>query len=196
MLIFVLFMINVNFTAIDFETAHALFPCEIGMTRVENGVLTETKSWLIKPSCFPYMNPLCQKVHGITSVDVSEAKTFEELWSELRHWLDSQFVVAHNAPFDMAVLRSALAYYDLAVPWIDYFCSIRLARKAWKGLPSYSLGRLCEYHGIEFHHHRAGDDSYACALLTLKALNTLGISSVEELPAVADIVLKRLKSCV
>ena len=42
-----------NFTAIDFETAHAEFPCEIGLTRVENGIIINTKSWLIKPACFP-----------------------------------------------------------------------------------------------------------------------------------------------
>ena len=34
-----------NFIAIDFETAHAEFPCEIGLTRVENGVVTNTQSW-------------------------------------------------------------------------------------------------------------------------------------------------------
>ena len=38
-----------TYTAIDFETAHANYPCEIGLTRVEDGIILESKSWLIKP---------------------------------------------------------------------------------------------------------------------------------------------------
>ena len=30
-----------NFTAIDFETAHANYPCEIGLSRIENGIIIE-----------------------------------------------------------------------------------------------------------------------------------------------------------
>ena len=162
-----------TFTAIDFETAHAQFPCEIGLCRVENGIVTETKSWLIKPACFPYMNPWNERVHGISSADLLHAKSFEELWSEILPYLEDQIVVAHNAAFDMGVLRASLAYYDLAVPWLEYFCSVSLSRKIWKSLPSHSLGALCEYHAIQFRHHRAGDDAKACALIVLKAFETM-----------------------
>jgi DNA polymerase III subunit epsilon len=163
----------VTFTAIDFETAHAQFPCEIGLCRVENGIVTETKSWLIKPACFPYMNPWNERVHGISSADLVNAKTFEELWSEILPYLEDQIVVAHNAAFDMGVLRASLAYYDLAVPWMEYFCSVSLSRKIWKELPSHSLGALCEFHNIRFNHHRAGDDARACAIIVLKAFEVM-----------------------
>jgi len=104
-----------NFVAIDFETAHAAFPCEIGLSRVENGKIIQSKSWLIKPACFPYMNPWNERVHGISSKDVATAQTFEDIWGELKSWLDESLLVAHNAAFDMRVLRSALSYYDLAI---------------------------------------------------------------------------------
>lgn len=130
-----------TFTAIDFETAHADFPCEIGLSHVENGRMTESKSWLIKPVCFPYMNPWNVRVQGITSKNVAKAHTFEQLWPELKPWLDNSVLVAHNAAFDMKVLRSVLNYYDLAMPWIEYFCSVSLSRKVWKELPSHSLKR-------------------------------------------------------
>lgn len=169
-----------TFTTIDFETAHATFPCEIGVTRVVDGVITFTSSQLIKPACFPYMNYWNQRVHGITSGDVALAPTFEELWSKLRPWLDDTFLVAHNAAFDMGVLRSVLEYYDLARPKSEYFCSVSLSRKVWKHLPKHSLDVVSQYHDIQFNHHRAGDDSRACALITLKAFEELNVSTVDE----------------
>lgn len=181
-----------NFTAIDFETAHAEFPCEIGLTRVENGQIIQSKSWLIKPACFPYMNPWNQRVHGISSANVSNAKTFEEIWAELKPWLEDNYLVAHNAAFDMRVLRSVLAYYDLAIPWSEYFCTVSLSRKTWKQLPSHSLGVVSEYHNIRFNHHRAGDDAEACAKIALKAFETFEASNVLDGLSKMGVKLKKL----
>lgn len=181
-----------NFTAIDFETAHADFPCEIGLSRVVEGQIVETKSWLIKPACFPYMNPWNERVHGITAADVASARTFEELWSELKPWIEDQTLVAHNAAFDMKVLRSSLNYYDLAIPWSEYFCSVSLSRKVWKHLPSHSLGALSEYHDIRFNHHRAGDDARACAIIVLKAWEENNITGLKDGLNALGVKLKRL----
>jgi len=181
-----------NFVAIDFETAHANYPCEIGLTRVVNAQIIESKSWLIKPACFPYMNPWNQKVHGISTADVAHALTFEELWSELKPWFDDSILVAHNAAFDMRVLRATLAFYDLAVPIADYFCSVSLSRKAWKQLPSHSLGTVCEFHDIRFHHHRAGDDAEACARIALKAFETVEAAILEDGLKNLGVALKKL----
>lgn len=181
-----------NFIALDFETAHANYPCEIGLSRVENGIILDSKSWLIKPGCFPYMNPWNQKVHGISSADVATAKTFEELWSELKYWMEDSTLVAHNAAFDMRVLRSALAYYDLALPWAEYFCSVSLSKKVWKQLPSHSLSTVSQFHNINFNHHRAGDDARACAIIALKAFESIEANNVEEGLKKVGIALKRL----
>jgi len=181
-----------NFTAIDFETAHADFPCEIGLTQVKNGQIIESKSWLIKPACFPYMNPWNQRVHGISSANVSNARTFEELWAELKPWLEDQYLVAHNAAFDMRVLRSALAYYDLAIPWAEYFCSVSLSRKTWKHLSSHSLGTVSQFHNIQFNHHRAGDDAEACAKIALKAFETITALNVSDGLKKLGVALKKL----
>ena len=169
-----------TFTAIDFETAHADFPCEIGICRVEHGQIVETLSWLVKPACFPYMNPWNERVHGISSADVATAPDFGTLWVKLAPYFRDNMLVAHNAAFDMKVLRAALQYYDIALPYCDYFCSVSLSRKAWKQLKSHSLGNLCEYHDIRFQHHHAGDDARACALITLKAMETMQIGSLDE----------------
>jgi DNA polymerase-3 subunit epsilon len=181
-----------NFIAIDFETAHADIPCEIGLSRVENGQITESKSWLIKPACFPFMNPWNERVHGISSADLAFASTFDDLWSELKPWFEDNYLVAHNASFDMRVLRSVLGYYDLAIPWSEYFCSVSLSRKVWKELPGHSLGVLCQFHNIQFHHHRAGDDAKACAIIALKAFEEIEAANVQEGLKKAGVKLKRL----
>jgi DNA polymerase-3 subunit epsilon len=158
---------NMTFTAIDFETADASFPCEIGLSRVENGEITETKSWLIKPACFPRMNPWNQRIHGISSKDVSKSLTFDEL-------------------------RSTLAYYDLAIPRVEYFCTVNVSRKIWKQLPSHSLSAVSEFHNIHFNHHRAGDDAKVCALIALKAFENVNALNVEDGLKKMGILLKRL----
>lgn len=181
-----------TFTAIDFETAHSNFPCEIGLSRVTDGIVTESKSWLIKPACFPYMNPWNQRVHGISASDVSEANTFEELWGELKPWFDDNILVAHNASFDMRVLRSSLEYYDLAIPHVDYFCSVNVSRKVWKHLPSHSLSAVSHYHNINFNHHRAGADAEVCAMIVLKAFEAIDSMNMEDGLMKLGITLKKL----
>ncbi|MDD3080317.1 MAG: 3'-5' exonuclease [Paludibacter sp.] len=181
-----------NFTAIDFETAHANFPCEIGLAKVENGIVTKSESWLIKPACFPYMNPWNERVHGISSAELATEHAFDELWSQIKPYLEDQFVVAHNAAFDMKVLAETLRYYDIAFPHIDYFCSVSLSRKVWKHLPKHSLGALSEFLDIQFNHHRAGDDARACAIITLKAFEKLNTETLEKGIGESGIKLKKL----
>ena len=120
------------------------------------------------------------------------ASTFEELWGELNTWMEESILVAHNAAFDMRVLRSALACYDLAIPRVEYFCSVNVSRKVWKQLPSHSLGALSDYHNIHFNHHRAGDDAKVCAMIALKAFETVEALSVQDGLKKLGISLKRL----
>jgi DNA polymerase III epsilon subunit-like protein len=51
-------------------------------------------------------------------------------------------LAAHNAAFDMSVLRAALEWYELPVPPFKYFCTLKLARAAWPELKSHALTSL------------------------------------------------------
>ena len=150
----------IDFCAIDFETAtherHSA--CEMGICIVENGQLTTTKTWLIKPPSYPYFHPRNIDVHGITPNDVKDAPTFDEVWHEAESLMYGTLMIAHNAAFDAGVLRSCLDYYGFFKPKINYLCSISLAKKSWNNLPRYGLKTLAEHHNIQFTHHRAGAD--------------------------------------
>lgn len=174
-------MDSLSFTAIDFETASGLIPCEVGICVVENGRISYERSLLIKPYCFPYMSYHHQKVHGITLQDLEYARTFDLLWDELLPYIDGQILVAHNAGFDMGVLKTALDLYDFGYPRTGYLCSLKTARRTWKGLKAYNLKALCDRLDINVYHHQAGSDAKACAKIMLHAADVLQVSSLNEL---------------
>ncbi len=160
-----------DFLALDFETAtpQADSPCELGIAVVRGGVVREVRNWLIKPRQWPYFSPWNVAVHGIRPDDVASSPRWDDIWEEVADLLDGSTVVAHNAAFDMTVLRSTLASHGLPHPTFHYFCSVSMARRVWPGRTSYGLGPMCAFHGIPLRHHRAGNDAEATAELVLRA---------------------------
>jgi DNA polymerase-3 subunit epsilon len=99
----------------------------------------------------------------------------------LRDYLVGKTVLAHNAAFDINVLRSTLNEYFIPHPQLSYQCSVIIARKTWPGLGSYKLNNLARRFGISFKHHDAAEDAFACAKIVLAAGVTLGANSFNEL---------------
>ena len=159
-----------NFVAFDFETANYQREsvCELGIAVVENGQITETRSWRICPTP-NWFHPGNIRVHGITAQDVDQSPKFGAIWAEAKPYFEHANVVAHNASFDMSCLRHVLSQYDLAFPTLSYACSLQVARRAWSGFRSYGLGPLSQQFGIELCHHAAESDAVACAQILVKA---------------------------
>lgn len=170
-----------DFITLDFETANSRrdSPCELGLTFVKGGQITDTRSWLIKPrgNDFDYFNTL---IHGISQKDVAQKPEFNELWPEILPLITDNFIIAHNAGFDMSVLRWTLDSYSISFPRFKYSCSYIFSKKVWEGLPSYDLKTLCQINNIALKHHRAGPDSRATAELTLKAFEKAGLTSIND----------------
>ncbi|MEQ9009478.1 MAG: exonuclease domain-containing protein, partial [Ekhidna sp.] len=103
-----------SFSALDFETAtwNPSSVCQIGIVRMEDGKVVEKVNKLIQPPKNEYFYKNIE-VHGIKPDDTKDAPFFEEVWFDVRHLIEDQVVVAHNADFDVNCLRSSLAYYDL-----------------------------------------------------------------------------------
>ncbi len=176
-------MHSMNFIAIDFETATAErdSPCEIGLTFVNNLQIVETKSWLIKPR-YPAFDHFNMMLHGIQPRDIANEPEFNMLWKEILPLIENQFLIAHNASFDLSVLRKTLDSYKLPYPTLNYSCSYIFSKKVWQGLAAYDLKTLCKFNNIDLHHHRAGADSRATAQLVLKAFEIAGVTCFEDFP--------------
>lgn len=162
---------RMEFLALDFETATAQpdSPCELGIAVVRDGSVQAVHNWLIKPPQWPYFSPHNIAVHGITPQAVANAPRWADIWPEVSELLRDRTVVAHNAAFDMNVLRSTLSGHGIPFTPFEYFCSVSMARKVWPGHRSYGLSAMCALHGIPLQHHRAGNDAAATAELVLRA---------------------------
>lgn len=171
-----------QFVAIDFETANEKrsSPCSVGVVVVRGGKATESFYTLIRPrECrFSAYNT---SIHGITAEDVKDKPEFPEVWQGLRRMLDAGVVLAHNASFDMSVLRCTLAEYEMEFPDLTYSCTRIIAKAAWPGLVSYRLTMVARSLGIEFEHHHALCDAQACAEIACRACEETGSPTLDEL---------------
>lgn len=177
-----------NFVAIDFETANEqrASACALGIVVVENGCLVEERSLLIRPPELRF-NRFNTRLHGIGEGDVETEPDFFELWPEIEPYFSGRTVIAHNAVFDMSVLRGMLDVYRIDHPELRYACTMRMARRAWPYLGRYRLGTVAEHLTISFVHHDALEDARVCALIALRAGQEIAAASFDELATRLDV---------
>lgn len=102
---------------------------------------------------------------GITNEMVAQAPAFEAIAAELYDLLHDKVFVAHNVNFDYSFLRHFFKScgYTFDPPRL---CTVRLSRKVFPGLKSYSLGNICAYLSIPLKdRHRASGDVEATVRL-------------------------------
>ena len=166
-----------DFTAIDFETANSssASACAVGLARVREGRVVATAGWLIQPPPgHDRFFELNIGIHGIRPDDVATAPTWVEQLDALTAFVGDDVLVAHNAGFDMRVLRSACAPYR-------YICSLQASRKTYD-LDSYRLPSVAAAAGfLDFAHHDATADALACAHIMIDTALRAGADDIVEL---------------
>ena len=174
-----------NFISIDFETANPsrVSICAAGMAVFEDGNLTETPYWLVRPpkphGCFW---PDFIEIHGLTHLNVLDAPEFPTIAPEfLARLTRADLVIAHKADFDIEHLRETLDYFGLPRPEFDYVCTCQLARRVWPELPDHKLGTLAAHIGHQFNHHHAKDDAEAAGRVLLAMMKHANATTPREL---------------
>ncbi|MBD2768162.1 3'-5' exonuclease [Hymenobacter sp. BT664] len=164
---------NLDFTAIDFETANErrASACAVGVVRVSGGQIVETYQTLLRPRELrvDWRN---FQVHGIAEADLHAAPSIADAWANLLPYLHRQPVVAHNSAFDVSVLEHTLRDHDLPIPAFHCLCSVKLAKAAWPYLQRHKLDHVAAHFGIPLNHHDALSDARACAEITVRALRS------------------------
>lgn len=167
--------------AIDFEATglpteedpHAI--CEIGFTEVLDGVVSgQTFAMLVNPG-----RPMpceAQAVHHISDADLEGARPITDGLQMLMRG-PPDFFAAHNADYEQAFFAGG------GVPWIDTW---KVALRLWPDAPSHSQ-QVLRYHldlGCDRDRaapaHRAGPDSYVCAMILARILQD-GRASLDQM---------------
>lgn len=157
-----------KYIAFDVETPNRF--CDrmsaIGITVVENGAITEEYYSLVDPET--HFDRFNIRLTGINEYAVKDAPTFGQLWRQIEPILSGGILVAHNAVFDLGVLKRCLCDYDIF--WrerVRFICTVQTGRRLLPNM-SHKLNVMCDYYGIPLDHHHAASDSRACAQILLK----------------------------
>jgi DNA polymerase-3 subunit epsilon len=149
---------------------------EIAVRITDGSAVLESREWLIRPEM-----PVPQYITNLTGIDnemLQHAPAFSEVAEDVINMLRGHVFIAHNAAFDHTHLKSAFASCGMPLK-TRTLCTVRLARRCWPGLKSYSLGNLCASKGIAIQNrHRAGGDADATVILFHKLVETLGMDAL------------------
>ena len=141
---------------------------EIAAIKHDGSKIVDTYETLINPG--RPIPSFIQKLTGINDEMVKDAPTFAEIAGELDKFTANSIFIAHNVNFDYRFIREEFRKIGR-----DFsrrkLCTVQLSRKAFPGLPSYSLNKITKELTISLDgHHRAGVDARATAKLFQKII--------------------------
>ena len=159
-----------TYTVFDVETPNRANDrmSAIGITVIGGKIVDEFYSLVDPETHFDYFNT---KLTGISSDTVKGAPTFPELWKKIEPYMSDGILTAHNAVFDMGVLKSCLINYG--IDWkksAKYLCTVKIGRDVLPNM-RHNLNVMCEHYGIALDHHQAASDSRACAEILLRYID-------------------------
>lgn len=164
------------YTVVDIETTgngiHGNRITEIALFNLEGHTIVDSFSSLVNPEC--PVPSFITSLTGITTAMVRQAPRFADLAPQIEAFTRGRIFVAHSVNFDYPIVKAEFERCG-----IDFtrkkLCTVRLSRKVFPGLRSYSLGKLCSSLQIPLRdRHRAAGDAHATALLLKKILEKPG----------------------
>ncbi|MBQ6061106.1 MAG: PolC-type DNA polymerase III [Clostridia bacterium] len=134
---------------------------EIGAVKLVNGVVSDSFEMLVDPR--EALPPKITEITGITDMQLEGQPTAEEALPQLMEFIGGLPLAAHNANFDISLMRAELRRIGLEWngPVLD---TLSYARKLYPQLKSFRLGALCKHLGVSLKNaHRAVHDAAATA---------------------------------
>ena len=179
--------------ALDFETANERrdSACAVGIAWIARGRVVRRVSHLIRPPEMRF-SPGNIRVHGILPANVVGEPGFADVMAPYLGDLAGGVILAHNASFDIGVLRAGLMRAGLPLPALRTLCTVQIARKVFPAAEGCGLGKVARRLGIVFEHHDAGEDAYACAEIALAAMRETGTPDVMALAGAIGVSVTRV----
>lgn len=130
---------------------------EVGIVRMQAGVVVEEWSSLVNPEC--RIPSYIESFTGITNDMVAGAPRFADIAGLVREKLQAPVFAAHNARFDYSFLRTEFRRVDLAFS-AQVMCTVKLSRRLFPEYPRHSLDAVMERHRLSCSaRHRALGDA-------------------------------------
>jgi len=165
-------LLQLSFVCLDTETTGLESTAEIieiGMVKVENGVVTDRYSRLIHPR-IPISKTI-EQLTGISNEMVAEAPYWKDVEAEILGFIDGFTLVAHNVDFD----RGRLEYeFDrkLSNPWLDTHDVAKIFLPTLTSYKLISLATALDIPASGFHRALADADVTTQVLLRMTEIAT------------------------
>lgn len=132
---------------------------EIGIIRVEKGVIVEEFQTVIKPTI--EVPESSYKITGIKKKEISIAPAFKDVKEKVYGLMKGALFVAHNAKFDYDFMEQEFLRYDMPFT-LPSLCTVKLSRSLYPHYPKHNLDTLTKRFNITIEkRHRAFDDAKA-----------------------------------
>ena len=167
---------TMKFAVVDLETTGGTSDVgritEVGIVLLDDCEIVGTFSALVDPG-MP-IQPYVQNLTGITDETVRGKPQFASIADEVAELLRDRIFVAHNVQYDIGFMWTELKRCCIRID-PPRLCTVKISRRFFPGLPSYSLHKLTQLLGLpEFKHHRALDDAMAAAEILKLAYKKVG----------------------
>lgn len=152
-----------KYAIVDLETTGGMARrdriTEVGIVVYDGQQIVDSFSSLVNPG--RSIPREITRITGITDEMVADAPMFYEIAKQVVELTADAVFVAHNVRFDYSFLRNEFASLGYTFTRRQ-LCTVRLSRRVFPGLKSYSLGNLIKHFDIEVSaRHRALDDAMA-----------------------------------
>lgn len=156
-----------RYVALDIETT-GLNPSidriiEIGMARIEEGVITQQYATLINPGIS--ISERITELTGIHNEELEGMPRITDVIERVVNFIGDYPILGHNVTFDYSFIKKAAVNASLTVnnAGID---TLKIARRLLPETPHKNLSYLCEYFNIvPGRSHRAYDDAVSASRL-------------------------------
>ena len=168
---------------LDFETT-GLSPLmgdrgiEVGAVKIEDGLVTDRFQSLMNPGF--RIGQFIEEYTGITNEMLSGAPRCGKVMKELKAFVGTMPIVAHNSAFDRRFLEAEWDRIDLECR-NEFACSMLTARRVYPDAPNHRLETLVAYAAVE----RCGD--FHRALADAEMTGKLWLRMLEELESGHDV---------
>lgn len=159
-----------DYTVIDIETT-GFSPTydsiiEIGALKIrDNKVINEYQTLVSSSGISTY--GLINDLTGISDEMLLNAPSFESIADKFLDFISEDILVGHNVTFDLNFLYDYIWKTKSIELKNDFWCTLKISRRAIKKIDNHSLTTMCEYFNIKPGIHRGLSDCFSTYNLKL-----------------------------